>query len=173
MIPRHSHRWLPVVAAALAGAAPAHAQGRSDLSPPPARDKIVAEAERVAASRGTRTELPSPLPNPFVARSLEVEAAPVVERPVQPTVNQADLLARIATRIPATGTVTLGGEPILLLGQKRLKVGDTYTISFEGQTYELSIAAVTPTAFTVQRGENLHTRPVHQPATSTNTPQRP
>jgi|GEM_PF-995301 hypothetical protein len=144
----------------------------ADIAPPKVREKVVANANRVVETRGVSTDLPSSLPNPFVGKEEEAAAETLVtEEPVAaPGLAADDLLAALAARIPSTGTVILGGEPILLLGQKRLKVGDTYAISFEGRTYEVSIAAVTSTSFTVKRGENIHTRPVHITASSTSTP---
>lgn len=157
---------------ALSAIAPA-AWAQADIAAPKLREQIVADAVRITEMRTSAAPLPAPLPNPFIPK----------ERPAEPDQNTtattvaptpslagAELLATLAARIPATGTVSLGGEPILLLGQKRLKVGDTVTISFEGQSYELSIAAVTSTSFTVKRGENIHTRPVRISAVSTNTP---
>ena len=147
-----------------------HAQ--ADISPPKAREKLIADAARVAGERNSPIPLPSPLPNPFVLAETvaPVESAPVSVAAATPNLAGAELLAVLAARIPSTGTVTIGGDPILLLGQKRLKVGDSLTISFEGQTYDLSIAAVTSTSFTVKRGENIHTRPIRITAASTNTP---
>jgi hypothetical protein len=149
------------------------AQAQSDIAAPQIRGQVVADAVRVAEMRGSSATIPSPLPNPFVPKKVEVEVAPTVEAPpvdAVPALGGPELLATLAARVPATGTVNLGGEPMLLLGQKRLKVGETVTISFEGQSYELSIAAVTSTSFTVKRGENIHTRPVRISAVSTNTP---
>lgn len=149
------------------------AYAQSDLVPPNIRGQVVSDAVRVAEMRGAPVTLPDPLPNPFIPKASEVEVVPdVVAPPVDtaPVLGGAELLAKLAVQVPATGTVSLGGEPMLLLGQKRLKVGDTVTISFEGQSYELSIAAVTSTSFTVKRGENIYTRPVRISAVSTNTP---
>lgn len=142
-----------------------------DLAPPEARKTVVADAVRVAGERNVPAPLPASLPNPFVGKEdvhPEESAAPVVAAQGAPT--GRELLASLAARIPSTGTMSMGGEPILLLGQKRLKVGDAFVISFEGQTYELSIAAVNSTSFTVKLGENVHTRPVRMSAASTNTP---
>lgn len=164
--------------AILLGGVLANAQAllaQSDVAPPKAREKVVAEATRIAGERNVVPALPTPLPNPFVGRfTAEPETeAPAPTASAAPVLSGADLLARIATRIPATGTVSIGGEPLLLLGQKRLKVGDLLTISFEGQTYEVSIAAVTSTSFTVKRGEHVYTRPIRISAASANTPTRP
>lgn len=142
-----------------------------DLAPPKAREKVVADAVRIAAERNTPAPLPAVLPNPFLGKE-EVQAEEAAHQSSAPesALTGRDLLASLAARIPSTGTMIMGGEPILLLGQKRLKVGDSFAISFEGQTYELSIAAVNATSFTVKRGENVHTRPVRISAASTNTP---
>lgn len=163
----------PLVLLFVAAASTASAQrATAEVASPKVREKVVADAVRVAATRNTPSPLPAPLPNPFVGKE-EVRAEEHVSAPAaasEPALGGGDLLASLAARIPSTGTVIIGGEPILLVGQKRLKVGDTFAISFEGQTYELSIAAVTSTSFTVKRGENIHTRPVRISAASTNTP---
>lgn len=157
----------------LAAASCAWAQSAPDLVSPKLREKVVADAARVAESRNSPVTLPSPLPNPFVAKESEPEITPEIptEVPVREApMDNLQLLERLARQIPATGTVTLGGEPILLLGQKRLKVGDSYTISFEGQTYEVSIAAITATSFTVKRGALLFSRPTRLSGSPTSTP---
>lgn len=149
------------------------AQAAPDLVSPKVREKIVADAVRVAESLNSPVSLPDPLPNPFVAREPEQVQTPELPEPTPMVAAPADsieFLGKLAAEIPATGTVTLGGEAILLLGQKKLKVGDTYTISFEGQSYDVSIAAITPTAFTVKRGEILFSRPTRLSGTPTNTP---
>lgn len=154
-------RGVHVLALGLAGAGLACAQGgKADLVAPVVRDKVVNDALRVVDSRNQPFTLPTPLPNPFVGKQLD---RPEGDQPVvaAPTWRGPDLLARLASRIPSTGTISIGGSPMLLLGQKRLKVGDTYPISFEGQTYEVSIEAVTATTFTIRRGEDTHTRSVH------------
>jgi ribosomal 50S subunit-recycling heat shock protein len=171
MIHRSLIHLIALPGALLTISSAAHAQ--SDLAPPNVRGQVVSDAVRIAEMRGAAVTVPEPLPNPFIPKTSEVEVVPDTTTPppeTAPVLGGAELLAKLAVRVPATGTVNLGGEPILLLGQKRLKVGDTVTISFEGQSYELSIAAVTSTSFTVKRGENIYTRPVRISAVSTNTP---
>ena len=176
MIPRRpfARRFL-LSSALLAGGVSLQAESKPDLVAPKLREQVVADAVRVAQARNSEVTLPSPTPNPFIPRELAPSGPPSAAPEATPVVpvNGAEILARIAAQIPATGTVTIGGEPILLLGQKRLKVGELFTISFEGRSHELQLAAVTSTSFTVRRGENVHTRPVHISATSTTTPTRP
>lgn len=145
------------------------AQG-ADVSLPANREKVVSLAEEFMMARAAPVQVPDPAPNPFVwpvAPEPEEGDLPstVSEMPKQVTMN-VELLTRLAARIPASGTVILGGQPILLLGQKRLKVGDVVTISFEGENYELSIEGITSTSFTVRRGAITHTRPTFLPASN-------
>jgi hypothetical protein len=161
-----------ILGAMLVSLVPAWGQAGPDLVAPKLRDKVVVDATGVVDAQNSPVSLPSPLPNPFVAKEGEVVPDPITVsgKTAETPLTGADLLARLALQIPATGTVTIGGEPLLLLGQKRLKVGDTYTISFEGQSYDLSIAAVTPTSFTVKRGDILYSRPVRLSSTPTIRP---
>lgn len=149
------------------------AEAAPDLVSPKIREKVVTEATRVAQSLNSAAPIASPLPDPFIAKQAEqpaTEPQASVETSAFPPADSIELLERLAQQIPATGTVTLGGEPMLLLGQKRLKVGDPYTISFEGQTYEVSIAAITATSFTVKRGALLFSRPTRLSVPNTSTP---
>jgi hypothetical protein len=139
----------------------------ADISPPKQREALVSSALKVLAVRSEPVSVPDVPPDPFHWPA-EPEAV-VEETPAEvvgPPVMGSDLLAKLAAQIPVTGTVNIGGQPILLLGQKRLKVGDTVTISFEGQSYDLSIAGIAPTSFTVKRGELIHTRPTRLSNTS-------
>jgi hypothetical protein len=140
----------------------------ADISPPKQRETLVSAAQQVLSARSAPVVVPDAPPDPF-QWPVEPEAAVVDQTPAEvvgPPVMGSDLLAKLAAQIPVTGTVNLGGQPILLLGQKRLKVGDTITISFDGQNYDLSIAAIAPTSFSVKRGDLIHTRPTRFSTTS-------
>lgn len=147
-----------VLIALLACAAlPVHAQ----VNHPSKRDVVLAEAQALLATRSA--ELPSDKTSldPFIgniARGVDKPVEEVVE--VRSSVNEADLLKALADRVNARGTAIMGEDKFLLLGQKRLKVGSVFTISFEGQDYELMLLDVTSTTFTVQRKGLSLTRPV-------------
>lgn len=70
------------------------------------------------------------------------------------------LLAGLAEQLEPKGTFVLGGEPIILLGQKKLKVGETYPITFEGAVYELQITSIETTRFSVRYKNEEITRPI-------------
>lgn len=152
---------------------PLAAQANPDLASPKVREKVLADAAVVLEKRGEPAALPSPMPNPFVAKPGADDAGPAAPAPAAgpPAAPAAAAnagvgvqLAQLASRIPATGVITVGGAPILLVGQKRLRIGDTFTVTLDGQAHDLSIAAIGSTSFTVRRGDSIHTRPVRQSA---------
>jgi hypothetical protein len=148
------------------------AQPAPDLVSPKVREQVVEQARKIVSSRNAAVSLPEPLQNPFVPRDSQPSVVPdaPIESPVETRADTLAFLARLAELIPATGTVSIGGEPLLLLGQKRLKVGDTLMLSLDGQSYEVSIASISTTSFTVKRGELLFSRPTRPSSLPTTTP---
>lgn len=151
-----------------------------DLTAPKLRVDTVAKAQALVEAQRAPVVLANPLPNPFVRVPLkksddetEQEESSVAPTAVVPILSGMELLTRLAAAIPATGTVNLGGSPLLLLGQKRLKVGDTLPISFEDKDYEVSITSISPTAFTITRGSHSYTRPLRLASATNTTSARP
>ncbi len=70
------------------------------------------------------------------------------------------VLESLADKLAPSGTAVIGGEPILLFGQKKLKVGDRLTITFEGADYDLDIVAIGSTTFTLRLNREEITRPI-------------
>jgi hypothetical protein len=80
-------------------------------------------------------------------------------------VTPRDILETIASKVNSTSSITMGGVTSLFVklpggGQKRLKVGDKLTITFEGSDYELEIAAIDSTTFTLSLNNEKITRPI-------------
>lgn len=69
-------------------------------------------------------------------------------------------LSDIAPKITPSGAVQIGGESILLFGQKKFKVGDHLPIIFEGKSYELDIVDIQNTSFTLRLNGVEITRPI-------------
>jgi hypothetical protein len=69
-------------------------------------------------------------------------------------------LEEIAPKITPSGSIEIGGEALLLFGQKRLKVGDHLPIIFEGKPYELEIVRIQSTSFTLRLNGTEITRPI-------------
>ncbi|WP_138223257.1 hypothetical protein [Nibricoccus aquaticus] len=111
------------------------------------------------------TDAASGAVNPFTLNGSRAEDAAADEN--QATANRAaimasnrTLLAALSEQLEPKGTFVLGGESIILLGQKKLKVGERYPITFEGAVYELEITAIETTRFSVRYKNEEITRPI-------------
>ncbi len=81
------------------------------------------------------------------------------EAPAAPLTDQ-ELLATVAARIPTTGTIILGGRPLLISGTNRIEVGSRFTVVYNGQEHELELVAIDRTTFTVRYKTEEFTRPI-------------
>lgn len=143
----------------------------SDLVPPQKRAETVELAQAILQDRdlpAVSADTPSPFappafeqPDPEELRARQAAAAAaaaagVAARPV----GDRAVLENVSVHIVPTGIVRLGGEAILLFGQKRLKVGDRLTITFEGANYDLDITAIGTTTFTLRYNSEEITRSI-------------
>jgi len=69
-------------------------------------------------------------------------------------------LSQIAPNVNPSGAMKIGGESLLLFGQKRFKVGDHLPIVFEGRPYDLEIVDIQSTSFTLRLNGVEITRPI-------------
>lgn len=164
---RRSCLLLTLLAVAGLRAAPAPA----DVPPPDKRRPIVEQAV-TRATPANLTPLPAGLVNPFNPVAFgqpdpeELRAIAAAQAASQAAATQAkpstdrQLLQVIAPKIMPSGTLILGGEPLLIFGQKRLRVGDRLTVAYDGQDYTLEIAAIDRTTFTLRLNRDEMTRPI-------------
>jgi len=140
------------------------------VSLPRNRELVVAAALSLENARTGPIVVAEDVGNPFNwPEDLVPEAIAVGESTAPaPVVLDTALLARLAAQIPATGTIIVGSEYILLLGQKRIRVGELVTTIFEGKNYELTIVNIARTSFTVGRGTITHTRATYLMGSSPN-----
>src|SRR5690606_26631733 len=100
--------------------------------------------------------------NPFNPMQPVAEAprreAPVATKPTR--LNDRDVLMSIADNIKPSGMMKLGNTEILLFGQKKLKVGDSIPIVFQGATYEVYISGIERTSFTLRLNKEEIIRPI-------------
>jgi hypothetical protein len=148
------------------------AKAVSDILPPERRRVVVESALQIArrtAPPPSGPETPNPFNPPGFGKADKSEArqgrgtgdkaGPVA--PAAPS-SDRDVLAAVASKIPASGTIVLGGKPLLTSGMNRIEVGSHFTVVYNGQEYELELVAITSTTFTVRyRGEEF-TRPIKQ-----------
>ncbi len=72
----------------------------------------------------------------------------------------AAVAAMIAARISPSGSLTVSGETLLLVGNRPIKPGTALTASYKGQSYEVELVSVDHTHFTLRyRGQEI-TRPI-------------
>jgi hypothetical protein len=134
----------------------------ADIPPSEPRAAIVAKVTALAESRGKVVVLPDDLVNPFTGVVREQTVVEVATGPIPVGLSGPELLSQLAATIPSTGTLVFGGNAMLLLGPKKIKVGEKIPVNFEGKDYQLTLMSVTPTTFTVQLGKELSTRTVRK-----------
>lgn len=148
------------------------AAAKYDVHPPPKRLPSVEKALRLA-SPAPLEALPADLKSPFNPPGFEqpdeaeekaraAAAAAAAEQKVEPLKPMGDreILTAIAARIVPSGTVFVGGEPILLLRQKKVKVGDRLSVNYEGRPIEVEITEITRTSFSLRLNRAEISRPI-------------
>lgn len=145
----------------LAGANMLSAQ--ADIPPPDTRVAVVTAVKKVMESRGNPAEISEDSISPFTGKVRAAEPEPDYSNlPVPVGLSGPELLSQLAGKIPSTGTLVFGGNALLLIGPKRVKIGETIAVNHDGKDYQLTLTAVTSTTFTVKLGDELSTRPVRK-----------
>jgi hypothetical protein len=72
-----------------------------------------------------------------------------------------DLLERLAERITPSGTLTLGSDTLLVIGQKRLRAGDRITVTDDGKDHEIELTGVQRLTFTLRLNRAETTRRIN------------
>jgi hypothetical protein len=135
-----------------------------DVQPPAKRAVTVALAGKLL-NPPVSNDGAGGIVNPFTLSGSRAEDAAADEN--QAAANRAaimasnrTLLVALSDQLDPKGTFVMGGESIILLGQKKLKVGERYPITFEGAVYELEITAIETTRFSVRYKNEEITRPI-------------
>lgn len=152
---------------------PAAVRAQSDLLPPQRREATVSLANTLLAPHQVAPladDAPSPFappgfeqPDPEEVAAQQSAAAANAAAAVgaeNRLIGDRAILEKLAGYIVPSGIARLGGEAILLFGQKKLKVGDRLTITFEGNDYDLDISAIGSTTFTLRYHREEITRSI-------------
>jgi hypothetical protein len=144
---------------------------KPDVAPPASREQTVELARRLAQREqppALVAEMVQPFnpvafgqPDPEELQAIAASraAAANASAAAKPA-NDSDLLQLISTRVTPSGTLILGGEPMLIFGKKRLRVGDHLTVTYDGRDYDLELIGITRTAFSLRLNANEITRPI-------------
>ena len=145
----------------------------ADILPPDHRRALVEKAERLAQTPAP-IPVPAEVPGPFNPPGFDRPDTPqggeasgqkaADGKPAAPALPQTDqeLLAAVAAKIPTTGTMIIGGKPLLISGTHRIEAGSRFTVVYNGQDYELELVAIDRTTFTVRYKGEEFTRPIKQ-----------
>jgi hypothetical protein len=91
------------------------------------------------------------LPGADVAKPITGEVVAASDR---------EILLGLSESIAPSGMMQLGGTPILLFGQKKLKVGDSIQIMFKGASHDIKIMGIERTSYTLRLNKEEITRPI-------------
>lgn len=146
----------------------------SELAPPEKRHQSVEKAVRV--SKLLRVDALSPdIANPFAPPQFELTdaeeaaAAAAAARqtghgPIVVPPTDRELLAAISAKIIPSGTVYLGGRPLLMFGKRFVRTGSRFTVTYKGSDYVLELTDIDSSNFTLRYNKEEITRPVKPPA---------
>jgi hypothetical protein len=145
---------------------------KGDIMPPAQRKDLLSTALRVAEASGPAA-LPTDLVNLFnptafgqpdadelraIAAAQAAEAAAANK---SKPANDSDLLERIAEKIVPSGTLTMNGEPLLIFSQKKVRVGDRLTVTYDGHDYSIELTAIQRFTFTLRLNRAEITRRIN------------
>lgn len=98
--------------------------------------------------------------HPPAADLRDVRETPVATTTTVAQRSDAELLTVLSGLLKPTGSMTLGGEPLLLFGEKRQKKGDKLTLAHEGVEYVIEIVNIENNQFRIRYKNEELTRPV-------------
>jgi len=128
---------------------------KSDLATPEQRHKSIDQALALVQPVAPAS-LPTELKNPFVlSRDTKANGA------TKQLAGDRQVLEAVAPHIVPSGVVQVGDTPMLLLSEKKLKVGDYLTITFEGTEYMVELSAISHSSFTLRLNKEEITQPIN------------
>jgi len=141
----------------------------ADLTPAPRRQAAVDTAARLVG-RVPPADLSADAASPFnpagfdlaepdptaIAAAQRAGGSTAVAAPM----TTRDVLEALAQRLNPSGTMVMGGKPLLLIDRNRFEVGTKFVVTYEQREYELQLVSIDRTTFTLRyRGEEI-SRPI-------------
>ena len=176
---RTARHILPAALAALvvlgAFAPRALAKVQSEIASPEKRHEAVDRAA-ILAKQTKAAPLPAEVLQPFAPPGFELtdaeEAAAAAAaarlaaaanggNPSGPAApSDHELLESIVGKIRPSGTIFLGGQPILMIGKRFVKTGAHFTVTYKGSDYDLELTGIDGSNFTLRYKSEVITRPI-------------
>jgi hypothetical protein len=150
----------------------ARARVESEIAPPDKRRVSLEKAVQIA-KMGKPDPLPAALILPFAPPGFDLtdaeEAAAAAAAallankgnpaaPAPPTDRQ--LFEEIANKIRPSGTSVFNGKPLLMIGNKFVKTGSHFTVTYKGNDYDLELTQIDGSNFTLRYKSEEITRPI-------------
>ncbi|MFY9923075.1 MAG: hypothetical protein WCA95_11605 [Opitutaceae bacterium] len=155
----------------------ASARVESEIAPAEKRRAAVELAAKLA-KEAKSPPLPVGLSQPFAPPAFELtdaeEAAAAAaaarqamqSNPSAPApMSDHQLLEEIVSKVRPSGTIYLGGRPLLMFGKRFVKTGAHFTVTYKGNDYDLELTQIDGTNFTLRYKSDEITRPI-QPGKS-------
>lgn len=153
----------------------ARARIESELAPPDKRKVSVEKSVALAKQRAV-APLPADLPDPYAPPGFnltdaeEAAAAAAAARqaallnpgagaPVAPPTDR-QLLESIVAKIVPSGSLYLGGKPLLMFGKRFVKIGSHFTVTYKGTDYDLELTDIDGSNYTLRYNREEITRPI-------------
>jgi hypothetical protein len=181
----NSHPVLLAAAVALCVLVPrAYPRVESEITSPEKR-KISVDLAAALAKPSVVKPVPDTLDVPFsppnfeltdaeeaAAAALEARRNAAAGQPVQSIKSDRDLLEEIVAKVRPSGSINLGGNPLLMFGKRFVKTGAHFTFTYKGIDYDLELTQIDGTNFTLRYKNEEITRPIQaaQPAKSPREP---
>ena len=129
-----------------------------DVASPGKRQATLDLASQLLAPRqNPASKLPDELVNPFNPGFKVVANSNAVRTPSS---SDREVLEKIASTITPSGMMMFGGRPLLLLREKKLRVGDNLKMNSDGFDYTVVITAIEETSFRLRLNHEEITRPI-------------
>ena len=146
------------------GASAAQLHGGDVTSPVKRQATLDMAAQLLMPRKNPTTQLPEDLANPFDPGVKAVDS----QKPVRAaSSSDREVLEKIASTVMPTGMMMFGGRPLLLVREKKLRVGDSLKINSDGFDYIVIITEIEPTSFSLRLNREEITRPIKQGKTKT------
>ena len=141
------------------------AEGASDILPPQKRTTSVELARTLLAISPIEfVEEELLAMNPFnPPQPVQTVDSTASTSAVLTSQNDKDLLKILAESVTPSGTIQFAGQQLLLFGPKKFKVGDLISVTYQGANYELVIAAIERSSFTLRLKKEQVTQPIKAP----------
>jgi hypothetical protein len=121
------------------------------------RETLDLASSLLAARANPAASLPNILVNPFSPKAPAVVKGAAVTKS---TGTDREILEKIAPTIAPTGMMMFGGKPMLLLREKRLRVGDLVRIPYDGVEYVVVVTNIEANSFRLSLNREEITRPI-------------